>query len=132
MKPIKSIVLLTAGALAFGGCSKKVDDNHAKATDATTTTTTTDQGSGVHPGDYSTNEGSGAVSDSAATDELSHEDDHYQDTTRTGSGSSSQNVEKVDETSSEPDHVRGGRDPRIVPKNNDLDNTSSEPDPDQM
>ncbi len=195
MKPMKSIVMLTVGALAFSSCSKKTDDaqttatgnqdttmgagtagtdmnatgvdsatTNAEGTDATTTnatqTTTTEQGSGAVPGpaDSSANlnqndraaanatqAGTGAVSDEAELDELNSdqnlEDDSYSDSQieedealprGTGSSSRGENYEYVDETSSEPDDVRGGRDSRMVPREGEIDNTSSEPDRDQM
>lgn len=200
MKPMKSIVLLTVGALAFSSCSKKADDNqttatgyqdttmgagtagtdmnatgadaatlNAAGTDANTTnaTQTTEQGSGLGAAgagaavgagaasethshdshsnsDFSTNEGSGAISDDELnSDQLGEDDEFIEDTsavdeealpTNRGTGASTSDTESefIDETSSEPDDVRGGRDSRMVPKYEGVDNTSSEPDPNQM
>ena len=86
-----------------------------------------------------TSEGSGAVSDEAVSeDNLSDDqfaDDEITDEveeqeafpTSQGTGVGD-DYEYVDESSSEPNDVRGGRDPRMVPRNNEVDNTSSEPD----
>lgn len=210
MKPIKSIVLLTAGVLAISACDKKSDnqttatgtqdtsvgagtagtDMNAAGTDAatlnaegtdasttnatTTTETTTEQGSGIgddaaaagagaaigtgaadmhdhdhdaEANDFSTDEGSGAVSDEAVSEDLNsdelsgeeaysdedvmEEEEAYPGSMGTGA-TDSENMELIDESSSEPDDVRGGREPRMVPRNNELDNTSSEPDRNQM
>ncbi len=165
MKPVKSIVLLAAGALALSACDMKKKDNQTTstgtqettmgagttATDTTTTTnaaTTTNDSTVVAPvggaattTNNTTEAGSGAVSDEAIReDNLANEpenydsmndeveeQEYYPDSVRQGSGAGD-NYEYVDETSSEPDNVRGGRDARMVPKNNDIDNTSSEPD----
>lgn len=174
MKAFKSMVLLTAGVLAFSACDKR-KDNQTTATGTQDTTmgagtspvvndpnansmmNTKDEASGAgtgaalgtgaaagaaathshsHDDDAtSTSEGSGAVSDEAVSDEL--ESDGYQDvddeqfapqSTDLGTGRSGDNYEMIDESSSEPDDVRGGRDARMVPKNTEIDNSSSEPD----
>jgi hypothetical protein len=139
MKPVKSVVLLAAGALALSSCdmNKKKDQTtvvEPSSATTTTTTTTTDQGS------LKTSEGSGAVSPEAASDENLSEDQNFQDdeitdeveeqeanSTSKGSGFSD-DYEYLDETSSEPNDVKGGRDARMVPRNNEIDNTSSELD----
>ncbi len=195
MKPMKSIVLLTVGALAFSSCSKKADETqttatgtqdttmgagtagtdmnatgadaatlNAAGTDANTSnsTQTTEQGSGLgaagaavgagaasdshsHDSDFSTGEGSGSSvnDDELNSDQLGEDDEFIEDTsaveeenlpTNRGTGASTSDTESeyVDETSSEPDDVRGGRDSRMVPKYEGVDNSSSEPDPNQM
>ena len=182
MKAFKSMVLLTAGVLAFSACDKK-SDNKTTATGTQDTTMgagatpmtndpnansmmNTGVGAGAvdthdHSADEaaaagtgaaagaatmkdkssSTSEGSGAISDEAASEELNsdeYQDDEFSGTeveeeeygTGIGTGRGD-NYESVDESSSEPNDVRGGRDARMVPKNTEIDNTSSEPDLDQ-
>lgn len=130
--------------------------NSAATTQSTTEGTATDQGSGTGTAvgagtgaaatqdDFSsTSDGSGAISDDA---ELNSDYENFEDedlsgsevqeeeyapaTQGTGSGTErfGDNYESVDESSSEPDDVRGGRDARMLPKHNEIDNTSSEPD----
>jgi hypothetical protein len=155
MKPLKSIVLLTAGALAFGSCSKKQE------TKTVTPVNDTTMGAGAAPvaepavepapepaADHSA-AGAAAVGAGAAASKKETpapekeeyiEDEGYQDdqlleedsSTDIGTGKSTDDYEYVDESASEPDDVRGGRDARMVPKQNRIDNTASEPDKDQM
>lgn len=169
MKPVKSVVLLAAGALALSACDMNKKNKQSTAVEpssatTTTTTTTTDQGSGIaddaattdaaaagagaatavdahdHSEDLKTSEGSGAVSPEAVSDENLSDDQNFEDDeitdeveeqeafpTSQGAGAGD-DYEYVDESSSEPNDVRGGRDPRMVPRNNEVDNTSSEPD----
>lgn len=117
----------------------------------TNTVQDTDQGSGAgavggaavidDSGDTSTSEGSGAVSDDAASEDLNAADDEafsedteiqeeesYNEAVGTDAGTGATDSEYIDESSSEPNDVRGGRDARLVPRNNQIDNTSSEPD----
>lgn len=150
MKALKSIVLMTAGVLALSACDMKKKDVTTRTTttneeSAVGTTTTPDNspnangvGATVAPTSpaTTTTQGSGAVSDDAASEDLNDEnyDEDYSESdeavspTSTGTGQSSDDYEYVDESSSEPNNVRGGRDARMVPKNNQIDNTSSEPD----
>ncbi len=154
MKPMKSIVLLTVGALTFGACSKKADDTQTTATGNQDTTMgagtapvtepmpATDQGSGLgaasdshsHDSDFSTDQGSGSISDDDEFIEDTSAVDEEDLPTNRGTGASTSDTESeyIDETSSEADDVRGGRGSRMVPKYEGVDNSSSEPDPNQM
>jgi hypothetical protein len=142
MKPTKSIVLLMASALAFGACSQK------KEPEVTTSQQETTVGTGAavapaampeqnHVAPAAVGAGEPAVHNShhkqAPQQEEYNADDDYRDddlfidSTDIGTGKSSDDYEYVDETSSEPNDVRGGRDPRMVPKNNSVHPTSSDP-----
>ncbi len=161
MKALKSIVLLTTGVLALSACDMKKKEQVSGSTTQDTTyqeapyqDATMGAGTAATPAAAATNmntspapkavettsQGSGAVSDDMASEDLSDQnydedysesDEAYLPSTSVGTGKSSDDYEYVDETSSEPNNVRGGRDPRMVPKNNEIDNTSSEPDADQ-
>lgn len=93
----------------------------------------------IRESDTTTSDGSGSISDEEVNDEMTTEDEYVDDGTDgtefddvqgtgVGTGRSGDNYEYVDESSSEPDDVRGGRDARMVPKNSEIDNSSSEPD----
>ena len=148
MKAFKSMVLLTAGVLAFSACDKK-RENETTATGMQDTTMGTGTGmsndntvapaplesspgaavgtgaaAGSELRDDTTTEGTGAVSDEAVSEEIQAEE-YIPSSEGTGRGD---DYEFIDESSSEPNNVRGGRDARMVPKNNQIDNTSSEPD----
>lgn len=157
MKPVKSVVLLAAGALALSACDmnkKKAETSSSglqnttrdagetisEKSSASTANPITGTGTTVTPDQSSTSDGSGAVSPQAAkedylydenleddemTDEIEEEESLPYSSQGTGA---SDDYEYVDETSSEPNNVKGGRDARMVPRNNGVDNTSSEPD----
>ncbi len=156
MKPVKSVVLLAAGALVLSACDMNKKNNKTTSVEPTTTTPAANQSSaigeeapaveaGAAAASVKTSEGSGAISPEAVTEEnlnapqgytdedISDEVEEQEaipDTTSEGTGAGD-DYEYVDETSSEPDDVRGGRDARMVPRNNEIDNTSSEPDLDR-
>lgn len=150
MKPIKSIVLLAAGVLAASSCTKKHEANQTSniRTQETTTTPAVPAGQNMdnaaaagtgaaigagaattpptqaHPQHHpmknaTTSQGSGAVSDQPVIEEIQEE---------VFITPAENDMEYVDETSSEPNNVKGGRGPRLLHKQNWLHKTSSEPD----
>ncbi len=156
MKPVKSVVLLAAGALALSACDMNKKTAETSSTDLQDTTRVTGEtisekssastanptgnDTTVTPDQSSTSDGSGAVSPRAAREDYLYnqnlEDDEITDEieeeesppySSRGTGASD-DYEYVDETSSEPNNVKGGRGARMVPRNNGVDNTSSEPD----
>ncbi len=150
MKALKSIVWLTTGVLALSACDmrkKEVtktttaypDTTLAPVTEVAPAATATAPVATPVPASSvkRTSTGSGAISDDAASEDPANYEEEYIETdeeilpTSTGTGRSSDDYEYIDESSSEPNNVRGGRDPRMVPKNNKIDNTSSEPDSNQ-
>ncbi len=146
MKPLKSIVVLAAGALALTACDMKKDTQTAAEKQNEETFVGGDTHSdidrtGVGAGagsdlseDTTTTEGSGAISDEGIMDDQYDDDRYTEDTVNEPvieeqeALPSTDAYESVDETSSEPDDVRGGRDARLTPKNRSIDNTSSESD----
>ncbi|MFL5783517.1 MAG: hypothetical protein ACJ76H_02835 [Bacteriovoracaceae bacterium] len=152
MKPTKSIVLLMVSALAFGACSKKHEEVVSTAqrditvgTGAAPATTPAPVSEQNNYNAAAVGAGAGAAGAAAVHRQPAHHnqapqqeeynaDDDYRDddlfnddSTSIGTGKTSDDYEYVDETASEPNDVRGGRDPRMVPKNKSIHRTSSDP-----
>lgn len=151
MKPIKSLALLGALVMAFGACSKKAEtvqtrspiEKPASTTNAYPAVAPAEPATAVAPvvvpvPARRTTQGSGAASRIQAQDEAADDhlrDDEYFDEAEatftdqgTGATIDEDEMEYVDETASEPNNVRGGRDARLLHKQNKIDNTASEPD----